>query len=74
VSAGLSEDLRAEAPLWILVMKGTCTLTELETSWSLDDVARAFAVMSAQGCLEQMNMDRMTRKMQGAKHGADRSP
>ncbi len=63
MSAGLSEDLRAEAHLWLLVKQGICTLNELETTWSLDDVNRALAIMSAQGCLEQMTMDRMTQTM-----------
>jgi hypothetical protein len=43
-------------------MKGVCTLEELETTWSLDDVARAFAVMSAQSCMEQMQMARLAER------------
>lgn len=59
----MSEDLRAEAPLWMLVLKGTVTLHELETTWSLDDVNRAFAMISAQGCMEQMSVARLAANM-----------
>ena len=57
----MSEDLRAEAPLWLLIDQGKCTLRELEEEWSLDDVNRAFAMMAFKGCMEQMSMDRMTQ-------------
>jgi hypothetical protein len=44
------------------VLKGVATLHELETTWTLDDVARAFAVMSAQSCMESMSVAYLTAK------------
>jgi hypothetical protein len=54
--------LRHEAHLWFLVFKGYCTIRDLEESWTLDDVARALAVMAAQGALEQLSMARLAAK------------
>ena len=33
--------------IWQLVMEGMATLAELETTWSLDDVLRAAALLEA---------------------------
>lgn len=32
--------------IWVLLMEKIATLTELETTWSLDDVLRAHAILN----------------------------
>jgi len=32
-------------PIWRLIVEGVATLPELETTWSIDDVERANAVL-----------------------------
>jgi len=40
-------DLREEEILWRLIINNVCTLQELETTYTLDDVMRANAMLNA---------------------------
>lgn len=48
------QNLQEEWNVWRLVLSGTATLTEIETSWSLDDLIRAnYALTYYQACNEE---------------------
>ena len=50
-----------ELPLWRLLQEKVATLTELETTWSMDDVDRANALLA----MKQDVMTAMIPKMPG---------
>jgi hypothetical protein len=48
--------------IWRLVMENVATLSELETTWSLDDVMRANAVLSMQKTIESTMLKKAGKK------------
>lgn len=48
--------------MWRLVLEGTATLQELETTWSLDDVVRANVMLDIKGTVEDLVMKGIPKK------------
>ena len=48
----------AEWPLWRLVVEGKTTVTELETSVSIDDVMRLNALLDMKSAIELQAMEK----------------
>jgi len=61
----LSTDLLLEWPLWRLVTGKIATLSEIEASWSFDDVVRANALLDYQQSAADMEMEDAKRAGQG---------
>ena len=57
----LHEDLRTELAIWRLVFERLATLNALETSWSLDDVYRANALLDMKDDLAEEEKRRMKK-------------
>ena len=50
----MAEGLKQELIIWRLVLQKICSLQELETIWSLDDVLRANALLDMQSDLTEV--------------------
>lgn len=55
----LPEELLFEADLWRLVMKGTASWTELNTTWSFLDVQAALSFLNLQSAIEEILMPKI---------------
>lgn len=53
------EELIFEADLWKLVLKGIATWTELQTTWSFQDVQTAITFMELQSSIEDIMMPKI---------------
>ncbi len=48
--------------VWRLVKNGMATLTELETTWSIDDVLRANAVLDMVNFIDKKESDKIGKQ------------
>lgn len=50
--------MQNEISIWHLVVNKIATLEELETTWSIDDVQRALALLNLRSDIESDNQDK----------------
>lgn len=54
----VDKDLQGEMLIWSLILEKIVSLTELETTWNLDDAHRAYAVIQ----IRRELLDNQTKK------------
>jgi ABC-type uncharacterized transport system substrate-binding protein len=55
----LDPELAVELPIWRLLQEKVATLTELETTWSMDDVDRASALLEMKQDIMEVMMPKV---------------
>lgn len=61
IAESLDSELSEELFLWRLILEGICSLEELKTSWTLDDVLRATAILDMKQAIQKMAEARMEK-------------
>jgi hypothetical protein len=54
-------------PIWQAIVAGIATLEELETTWSLDDLARGLSMLAFKSDVEAWMMDDVARKVKAGR-------